>query len=93
MLELTVAQIRMNQQAVDKEAALQLVAEALEHDGRVGAGYLAGLQARETQGSTYLGQGIAIPHGTPQTRDQVLSTGVWNLHFAHGVDVGGGHRV
>ena len=93
MLELTVAQIRMNQQAVDKDAALRLVAEALEQDGRVGAGYRAGLQARETQGSTYLGQGIAIPHGTPETRDQVLSTGVCLLQFPQGVEWGEGQRV
>ena len=93
MLELTVAQIRMNQQAQDKDAALQLVAAALQHDGRVGAGYHAGLQAREAQGSTYLGQGIAIPHGTPQTRDQVLSTGVCLLQFPEGVEWGEGQWV
>ena len=93
MLELTVAQVRMNQQALDKNAALRLVAAALQHDGRVGAGYLAGLQAREAQGSTYLGQGIAIPHGTPQTRDQVLSTGVCLLQFPEGVEWGEGQRV
>nr|WP_298165504.1 phosphoenolpyruvate--protein phosphotransferase [uncultured Pseudomonas sp.] len=93
MLELTVAQVRMNQQALDKDAALRLIAAALQHDGRVGAGYLAGLQAREAQGSTYLGQGIAIPHGTPQTRDQVLSTGVCLLQFPEGVEWGEGQRV
>nr|WP_298135788.1 phosphoenolpyruvate--protein phosphotransferase [uncultured Pseudomonas sp.] len=93
MLELTVAQVRMNQQAIDKDAALQLVAAALQQDGRAGVGYLAGLQAREAQGSTYLGQGIAIPHGTPQTRDQVLSTGVCLLQFPEGVEWGEGQRV
>ena len=32
--------------------------------------------AREQQTSTFLGNGIAIPHGTTDTRDQVLKTGV-----------------
>ena len=76
MLELTIEQISMGQSAVDKPAALQLLASHLVADGLVADGYLAGLQAREAQGSTFLGQGIAIPHGTPETRDQVFATGV-----------------
>jgi len=51
------------------------------------------LQAREAQGSTFLGQGIAIPHGTPETRDQVFSTGVRLLQFPEGVDWGDGQIV
>ena len=93
MLELTVEQISMGQSAVDKSAALQLMAEHLVSDGLVADGYLAGLQAREAQGSTFLGQGIAIPHGTPETRDQVFTTGVRLLQFPEGVDWGDGHKV
>jgi mannitol/fructose-specific phosphotransferase system IIA component len=51
------------------------------------------LQAREQQGSTFLGQGIAIPHGTPQTRDQVFATGVRLMQFPQGVDWGDGQIV
>lgn len=61
MLELTIEQISMGQSAVDKSAALHLLAQHLVADGLVAEGYLAGLQAREAQGSTFLGQGIAIP--------------------------------
>ena len=50
MLELTVEQISMGQRAVDKPAALQLLAELLATDGLVAPGYLQGLQAREQQG-------------------------------------------
>ncbi|MDD0979788.1 phosphoenolpyruvate--protein phosphotransferase [Pseudomonas shahriarae] len=93
MLELTVEQISMGQVAVDKSAALQLLAEKLVADGLVAEGYLSGLQAREAQGSTFLGQGIAIPHGTPETRDQVFATGVRLLQFPQGVDWGDGQIV
>ncbi|WLH30884.1 phosphoenolpyruvate--protein phosphotransferase [Pseudomonas canadensis] len=93
MLELTVEQISMGQVAVDKSAALHLLAEKLVADGLVAEGYLSGLQAREAQGSTFLGQGIAIPHGTPETRDQVFSTGVRLLQFPEGVDWGDGQIV
>lgn len=93
MLELTAQQVRMQQRAADKPAALELLCQALEADGLVEPGYLAGLKAREAQGSTYLGQGIAIPHGTPQTRDLVRRTGVRLLHFPEGVDWGDGQIV
>ena len=61
MLELVKEQIAMGQKAADKSAALRLLAEQLVADGLVAEGYLDGLQAREAQGSTFLGQGIAIP--------------------------------
>lgn len=83
----------MGQKAADKAEALRLLADRLVADGLVAEGYLQGLQAREAQGSTFLGQGIAIPHGTPQTRDLVYATGVRLLQFPEGVDWGDGQMV
>jgi len=93
MLELNAQHIHMHQVAADKPAALALLGEVLVADGLVAPGYLDGLRAREAQGSTFLGQGIAIPHGTPETRDQVFTTGVRLLHFPEGVDWGNGQLV
>ncbi|WP_236232497.1 phosphoenolpyruvate--protein phosphotransferase [Pseudomonas tohonis] len=93
MLELTPALVSMGLAAADKGAALQRVADRLVGDGLAAEGYLAALQAREAQGSTYLGQGLAIPHGTPETRHMVHATGVRLLHFPEGVDWGDGQRV
>ncbi|MBS7663897.1 phosphoenolpyruvate--protein phosphotransferase [Pseudomonas lalucatii] len=93
MLELNARQIQMGGRAPNKQAALELLAASLVGEGLVAPGYLAGMQAREAQGSTYLGQGIAIPHGTPETRDQVYRTGVRLIQFPEGVDWGDGQRV
>ena len=93
MLELAKEQIAMGQAAADKAQALRKLADRLIADGLVAEGYLQGLQAREAQGSTFLGQGIAIPHGTPQTRDQVFTTGVCLMQFPDGVDWGDGQMV
>ena len=60
MLELAKEQIAMGQKAADKAEALRLLADRLVADGLVAEGYLQGLQAREAQGSTFLGQGIAL---------------------------------
>lgn len=93
MLELDTRQIRMGQRAADKAEALRLLGAALVADGLAAPGYAEGLKAREAQGSTYLGQGIAIPHGTPDTRELVFSTGVRLLQFPEGVDWGDGQQV
>lgn len=93
MLELDASQIQMGRHAVDKAQALAMLSEALVEGGLATADYLQGLQAREAQGSTFLGQGVAIPHGTPQTRDQVLRTGVRLIQFPEGVDWGDGQQV
>lgn len=93
MLELNLEQISMAQVAVDKAAALQLLADHLVADGLVAPGYLKGLMNREQQGSTFLGQGIAIPHGTPDTRELVFTTGVRLMQFPEGVDWGDGQIV
>ncbi|WP_028241298.1 phosphoenolpyruvate--protein phosphotransferase [Stutzerimonas azotifigens] len=93
MLDLNAQHIRMHRSAPDKPAALRQLAEVLVADGLVAEGYLDGLRAREAQGSTYLGQGIAIPHGTPETRELVHDTGVRLLHFPEGVDWGEGQIV
>ncbi len=93
MLEFDARNVRMGQQAADKAHALALVSAALADDGLTDPAYLTGLQAREAQGSTYLGQGIAIPHGTPDTRHLVQQTGIRLLQFPQGVDWGGGNLV
>ena len=89
MLELTVEQISMGQVAVDKSAALHLLADKLVADGLVAEGYLQGLQAREAQGSTFLGQGIAIPHGTESAKNDVLESGISVIQVPEGVDFNG----
>lgn len=85
--------IYLNQSANDKQQALQLLGDILVKDKLTTADYLQGLQQRESQSSTYLGQGIAIPHGTPDSRDAILQTGVRVAHFPNGVDWGDGNTV
>ncbi|STP72404.1 multiphosphoryl transfer protein [includes: phosphocarrier protein Hpr; fructose-specific PTS system EIIA component] [Escherichia coli] len=74
----------------DKEEAIRQVAAALVQAGNVAEGYVNGMLAREQQTSTFLGNGIAIPHGTTDTRDQVLKTGVQVFQFPEGVTWGDG---
>lgn len=91
MLELSEGNIHLNTNAVDKQQAIEMVASALEQAGNVESGYLQGMQARELQTSTFLGNGIAIPHGTLETRAMVKKTGVQVFQFPQGIEWGEGN--
>lgn len=93
MIALDVQHVRMNQHAVDKAQALQCLVNILVEDQLVTPEYLQGLTAREQQSATYLGQGIAIPHGTPQSRQYILETGVRLAHFPEGVVWDGENKI
>ncbi|WP_104402703.1 fused PTS fructose transporter subunit IIA/HPr protein [Vibrio penaeicida] len=91
MLTLKESDITLDCQANSKPQAVQLVATALNVKGLVSPSYVEGMLERESQSSTYLGNGIAIPHGTTQTRDLVKKTGVSIHHFPKGIDWGNGN--
>ncbi|EJJ6947689.1 fused PTS fructose transporter subunit IIA/HPr protein [Salmonella enterica] len=90
MFQLSVQDIHPGEQAGNKEEAIRQIAAALAQAGNVAGGYIDGMLAREQQTSTFLGNGIAIPHGTTDTRDQVLKTGVQVFQFPQGVTWGEG---
>ncbi|MBC7183622.1 MAG: fused PTS fructose transporter subunit IIA/HPr protein, partial [Marinobacter sp.] len=85
MLTLTANDVRLGVTAADWQDALHQAARDLEAAGRTSSDYLAGMMAREQQSSTVLGNGIAIPHGTPQSREAVLKTGIRILQFPEGI--------
>ncbi|EGR7951845.1 fused PTS fructose transporter subunit IIA/HPr protein [Vibrio vulnificus] len=93
MLKLTSSDITLQQSADNKLDAIKNIAAALTEKGLVEQGYVEGMLNREAQNSTFLGNGIAIPHGTTDTRDLVQNTGVAVHHFPHGVDWGDGNKV
>ncbi|TCL07284.1 MULTISPECIES: fused PTS fructose transporter subunit IIA/HPr protein [Sodalis] len=90
MFELSLNDIHLGAQAPNKQEAITRVAAALTQAGYAREGYLNGMLQREQQTSTFLGSGIAIPHGTTDTRDLVLKTGVQVFQFPQGIDWGDG---
>lgn len=85
MFNLVENDIHLAAQADDKQQAITAVAKAFVEKGLVEEGYLQGMLAREQQTSTFLGNGIAIPHGTLDTRHLVKQTGVQIFQFPNGV--------
>lgn len=93
MLQLNSNNIKLNQSSNDKLSAIKVIAADLTEKGLVQQGYVEGMLNREGQNSTFLGNGIAIPHGTTDTRDLVKETGVAVHHFPNGVDWGDGNTA
>ena len=46
------------------------------------------MQEREKLVSTYMGLGVAIPHGTTQAKGEVKKSGIVMLQYPDGVDFG-----
>ncbi|WP_394260696.1 phosphoenolpyruvate--protein phosphotransferase [Moraxella boevrei] len=93
MFVLSPDHIFLQQHADNKADALALLADILVKENLTTSDYLQGLIERENQSTTYLGQGIAIPHGTPSSREAILATGVRIVHFPKGVDWENGNTV
>ncbi len=93
MFNLPEDNIHLSAQASNKQQAIELAARALEQAGYVESGYLQGMLERETQTSTYLGNGISIPHGTVNTRSMVKNTGVQVFQFPQGIEWGEGNTA
>jgi mannitol/fructose-specific phosphotransferase system IIA component len=74
MLSINKQDIVLLQKAENKIEAITAIANNLVKKGYVEEAYIAGMLQREEQISTYLGNGIAIPHGITDVKDKVLKT-------------------
>lgn len=86
MTILSEQRIRLQASASDKFDAIRQAGELLVAGGCVMPEYVDGMLAREGSMSTYLGSGVAIPHGQYENRDHVLFTGVSVLQLPAGVE-------
>src|SRR5436305_8197337 len=86
MLEIEAANVRVGAVAESKEDAIRQVAALLARSGCiVSGGYAESMLAREKVANTYLGKGVAIPHGMPQDRELIRRTGLAVLQVPDGV--------
>ena len=85
-MQLTTSLIRLGATPRDKNEAIRQVATLLAENGKVAPEYVEGMFAREAQENTYLGNGVAIPHGTPQSRHLIKETAIAVLQVPGGID-------
>lgn len=87
-LKLSSANIFLGLQAASKEEVIKFTGEQLVALGNVKEEYIEGMLAREKLVSTYLGESIAVPHGTIETKQYVLNTGIVFCQFPQGIQWG-----
>jgi PTS system mannitol-specific IIC component len=80
--------IKLGQASVSKEEAIRAAGELMEKLGYVEHDYLEAMQEREKLTTTYMGMGVAIPHGTDAAKKNVKKTGIVFLQYPEGVDFG-----
>ncbi|MEL0551657.1 MULTISPECIES: PTS mannitol transporter subunit IICBA [Enterobacteriaceae] len=74
--------------AATKEEAILFAGEQLVKGGYVEPEYVQAMLDREKLTPTYLGESIAVPHGTIEAKDRVLKTGVVFCQYPQGVRFG-----
>ena len=84
--------VRLTEWAADRDDAIRRCGQALVEVGAVDADYLDAMLMRERSVSTYVGEGVAIPHGTPCGKKAVRRDAISFLRFPGGV-AWGGQRV
>ncbi|MDG0803277.1 PTS mannitol transporter subunit IICBA [Pectobacterium polaris] len=88
LFQLGAGNVFLNQHATDKEQAIRFAGEQLVKGGYVEPAYVEAMLEREKLTSTYLGESIAVPHGTIEAKDRVLKTGVVFCQYPDGVRFG-----
>ena len=87
MLKLT--SIVLEGSATDRNAAISEAGDLLVASGNVDAAYVASMHEREKSVSTYMGNLLAIPHGTNEAKSLISSSSISVVRYPGGIDWNG----
>jgi mannitol PTS system EIIA component len=83
--------ILLNVKSESKIAAIERVGNILVDNGYVEKEYIEGMKKRNEDLSTYIGNGIAIPHGMNEYVKYIKNSGIVIAQYPNGVDFGEGN--
>ncbi|MDK7115550.1 PTS sugar transporter subunit IIA [Staphylococcus pettenkoferi] len=78
--------IYLNQSISTQEEAIEQAGQALVKSGAVTEGYIQAMKEREQLVSTFMGNGLAIPHGTDEAKTEVIESGLSLIQIPKGID-------
>ncbi|MFD1451166.1 MULTISPECIES: PTS sugar transporter subunit IIA [Oceanobacillus] len=90
---LSTENIELGVQVSSKEEAVRYVGGILLNNGYVKENYIDKMLEREEIATTFMGNSLAIPHGTEDAKKEVLATGLSVVTVPDGVDFGDGNIV
>jgi len=80
--------IKLGLESVDRDKAIKMAGQLLVDSGYVEPDYIDAMLKREEELTTYIGQGVAIPHGVGAAKKKIKKTGIAILQFPEGVSFG-----
>ena len=86
---ITADDIVLGNASTDRESAIRACGKLLVDRGYVSEDYVDAMVERDHEVSVYIGNGIAIPHGTNEAKRHVQRTGVVALQYPDGIDFDG----
>lgn len=89
MSVLSIGQVRIHSGSATQDEALQEATDILVAAGAVTPAYVDAMRQREETVSTFMGNGLAIPHGTNETKEAILDSGLSVVRYDGGVDWAG----
>ncbi|MDR3152438.1 MAG: PTS sugar transporter subunit IIA [Bifidobacteriaceae bacterium] len=87
-VKLTQDLIDLNMSFVNKDEAIRFCGEKLFKAGCIESGYIDKMIERDKMVSVYIGNNIAIPHGTDEARSLVKKSGICLCQVPKGVAFG-----
>lgn len=88
---LTEATVRVGASYASKDEAIRACGEILRAAGHIQGEYIDKMVERDNLSTTYVGSGVAVPHGTKAGLAYVKSTGLAVIQVPAGVDFGKGN--
>ncbi|MCR1952097.1 PTS sugar transporter subunit IIA [Clostridium sp. DSM 100503] len=85
---LSESNILLGLESESKEDAIKRAGELLVKGGYVNENYIEAMLERERVISTYIGMGVAIPHGIGEAKKNIKASGIVVIQYPEGVDFG-----
>jgi PTS system mannitol-specific IIA component len=83
---LTVSQIKVPGTATSKDEAIKEAGQILVDAGAVTGEYVDAMYEREKSVSTYMGNFLAIPHGTNEAKDEIKASALSVVRYENPID-------
>ncbi|MDP2999236.1 MAG: PTS sugar transporter subunit IIA [Bryobacterales bacterium] len=85
--------VLLNRKFVSKQEVIRAIGEIMVRCGEVTPRYVQGMFEKEDQYSTWITEGVALPHGTNEVKSEVLRNSVVVVQIPDGVEWGNGKTV
>lgn len=78
--------IKLDVPATDRDHAIEQAGQLLVSTGAVDSSYVAAMHQREESVSTFMGNGLAIPHGTNEAKSAIYTSAMSFTRYSEPVD-------